>query len=108
MRFDYFTHHFRIRKGDVVKIAPSEEWIGQILFGIGGNDDHRSVFGLYGFVDFDNIKLHLIQNIQHIILKVGVCFVDLVDQENGSGLSGKRATDFSHADIRFDVADISF
>jgi len=74
------AHHIGIGKRNVMKIAASEERIGKILLGIGCNDDHGTVLGPDGFVDFNNIELHLIQNVQHIVLKIGVGLVDFINQ----------------------------
>ena len=66
----------------MVKIAAAQKRIGQILFGVGGDDDHRPVLGADGLVDLDDVKLHLVQHVEHIVLKIRVGLVDLVDQQH--------------------------
>ena len=39
-------HHLLVGKGDVMEIAPAQEGIGEVLLGVGGNDDDRPVFRL--------------------------------------------------------------
>ena len=82
MHPDYIAHHLRIWKSDMMKITPSEKGIGEIFFGIGGNNDHRPLLRPYCFIGFDDIKLHLVEHIEHIILKLCFGLVDLIDQQN--------------------------
>ena len=65
------------------------------------------MLGFYGSVNFNDIKLHLIQNIEHVVLKIGVCFVDFIDQKHNSIIRRKCLTDFAHFYVILDVADIS-
>jgi hypothetical protein len=54
--------------------------IGEILFGVGGDDDHGPVLGGNGFINFDDVELHLIEHVQHVVLEIRVGLVDLVDE----------------------------
>ena len=83
MDFYNLAHHFWIRKSDVMEVAPAKERIGQVLFGVGCDDYHRAVPGRYGSVDFDDIKFHLVEDVEHVILEVGVRLVYLIDQKDG-------------------------
>ena len=100
-------HHVRLRKGDMMKIAPAEKRIGQILFGVGGYDHHRSMKSGNGLVDFHDVELHLIKHVEHIILKIGIGLVDLVDEQYHALLCGKRLADLAHADVILNAADIA-
>ena len=40
------------------------------------------MLGLDGFVDFDDVELHLVEHVEHVVLEVGVRLVDLVDQQH--------------------------
>ncbi len=83
-------HHVRVRKGDMMEIAAAEEGIGEVLLRVGGDDDHRPVPGRDGLVDLDDVKLHLVQNIEHVVLEVRVRLVDFIDQQDGSHLCRQR------------------
>ena len=37
---------------------------------------------LIGPVDLDDIELHLVEDIQHVVLKIRVGLVDFIDQED--------------------------
>ena len=74
------AHHFRLRKCNMMEIAAAQKRIGKVFLGVRGDNDHRAKGGLDGFIDFNNIKFHLVQNIQHVILKIRVGFIDLVNQ----------------------------
>ena len=99
-------HHSDIGKGNVMEIAAAQEGIGEVFLGVGCNDDHRPVAGGDGLVDLDDIELHLIENIEHVILKIAVGLVDFIDQQHRSHLRHKGLADFPHADVFFDVAHI--
>ena len=59
-----------------------------------------------GFVYLHNIKFHLIQDIQHVILKIRVGLVYFVNQKHRSCIRDKCLPDFPHLEIVFDIADI--
>ena len=100
------AHHVGIGKSYMVKIAAPEERIGEILLGIGCDDNHGTVFGFDGLVDLNDIELHLVENIQHVILKIRVGLVDFIDKEDGSLIGRKSLADFTHFDIGLDIAHI--
>ena len=62
--------------------------------------------GLYNLVDLDDIKLHLIQDIEHVILKIGVRLVDFIDEQNGPDIRCKGLANLAHLDIVLYIADI--
>ena len=64
------------------------------------------MFGPNGFVNFNDVKFHLIQDIQHVILKIRIRFVDFIDQQNRTGIGLKGLADFAHLDIILNIADI--
>ena len=66
----------------MMKIAAAEKRIGKILLGVGCDDNYGTVFGLDGLVYFDDVELHLIENIQHVVLKIRVGLVNLINQKN--------------------------
>ena len=61
-----------------------------------------------GFVDLDDIEFHLVQDIEHIVLKIGIGLIDLIDQQDHPFIGDKGLPDFSHPNILFNIADIPF
>ena len=102
-----FPHHVRLGEGNVMEIAATQKRIGQVLLGVGCDNNHRPFPGFNGFVDFNDIKFHLVQDIQHVILEIRICLIDLVDQKNHPFIRYKGLADLSHLDILFDITDIS-
>jgi len=102
------SHHVGFRKGDVVKIAATQKWIGEIFFSVGGNNNDGPAFCANGFIDLDDVELHLVQHIEHIVLKIGVGLIDLVNQQNHSFFGYKGLSDLPHPNIIFDIAHIPF
>ena len=100
-------HHLLIGEGDVVEVAAAEKGVGEVFLGVGGDNDHRPVPRSYGPVDLDDVELHLVEHIEHVVLEVGVSLVDLVDQQHHPLICDKGLTDFSHPDILRDIAHIS-
>ncbi len=107
VNIQYLAHHVRFGKSNVMEITAPQEWIGQVFFSIGGDDNHRPGDCLYGLVDFDDVKFHLVQYIEHIILKIRVGLIDFVNQQNRSLGSGKGLADLAHLNVLLDIADIT-
>src|ERR1039457_3579057 len=80
MNADDPADHVRHGKADMMEVTAAEKGVGEVLLGIGGDADHRSVSRLDRTIDLDYIELHLVKNIEHVILKIGVGLVDLIDQ----------------------------
>ncbi len=59
-------------------------------------------------VDLDDIKLHLVEDIEHVVLKIGIGLIDLINEKDDSFVRHKGLPDLSHPDILFDVAHIPF
>ena len=108
MDLDDSSHHLRLRKGDVVEVAAAQEWVGEILLGIGSDDDDRSVFCPDGLVDLNDVEFHLVEYIEHVVLKIGIGLIDLVDEQHDPLIGDKGLSDLAHPDVLFDVADIPF
>src|SRR4030043_1514866 len=101
------SYHVGLGKGDVVKIAATQKWIGEVFFSIRSDDDHGPMFCFDGLIDLDNIKFHLIQHIQHIILEISIRLVNFVNQKNHSLIGTKRLSYLSHPNILLDISHIS-
>src|SRR4030043_1369753 len=82
MDLNDLSHHHLFRECNVMEIAAAEEWIGKVFFGIGCNNNDRPEFSLDCFINLDDIELHLIEDIEHIVLEIGVSFIDLIDEQN--------------------------
>ena len=91
----------------MVKVAAPQEGVGKIFFGVGGDDDHGPVAGADGLVDLDDVELHLIEDIQHVVLEIGIRLVDFVDQQHRPILGHEGLADLAHLDIGLDVADVA-
>ena len=87
------THFLGRGKGDVVAEAAAQEGIGQLPFGIGGDDDDRRVFGADGLIDLADHELVLFQHVQQVVLHIRFGLVDLVQQQHHPGIGTKGATD---------------
>jgi len=92
----------------MVEVAPAQEGVGKVLLRIGGDDDHRPVSGRHRLVDFDDVELHLVEDVEHVVLKVRVGLVDLVDEENGPHVGDEGLPDSAHADVFLDIAHVAF
>ena len=107
MGIDYGTHHGRFRKGDMMKIAAPEKRVREIFLGVGGDDDHRSVLRRDDFVRFNDVELHLVEHIKHVVLKVAVRLVDLVDKQYAAVLRGEGLADLAHLYIVADIGNVA-
>ena len=107
MHPDDLAHHLRVGKGDVVEVAAAEKRVAQVLLGIGGDDDHRPVPGADRFVDLDDVELHLVENVEHVVLEIGVGLVDLVDEQHGALIGHEGLADLAHLDVVLDVAHVA-
>jgi len=101
------SHHVRLWKGNVMEIAAAQERIGQVLFGIGSDNNDGPVFRLYGLVDLNDIEFHLVQYIEHIVLKISICLINFIDQQDYLFVCNKGLAYFAHSDVVFDIAHIS-
>ena len=108
MHLDNLSHHIRFRKGNMMEITASQKRIREVFFCIGCDNNDGPAIGTDGFVDLNDIEFHLIQNIQHIVLKIRVCLVDFVNQQNNPFVRHKGLAYFAHFDILFNVTHIPF
>jgi len=76
-------------------------------FNPAAKEAHRTALALTSSVDFDDIELHLVQDIEHVILEVGIGLVDLVDQQHHPLVGHEGLADLAHADVFRDVADLA-
>ena len=58
-------------------------------------------------VDLHDIELHLVEDVEHVVLEVGVGLVDLVDQEHRPLVGNEGLADLAHPDVLGDVAHIA-
>ena len=107
MHTDDLPHDLRGGKGDVVKVAATQERIGKILLGVARDDDHRAIPGLDGLVDLHDVEAHLVQHVQHVVLEIRVRLVDLIDEQDHPRIGDESLPDLSHLDVLFDVAHIA-
>ena len=99
-------HEFCVRKLDEVEDATSEKGIGQLLFGVGGDDDHRTVGCLVAVTGLGHRELHDVELVQQIVGKLEVCLVDLVDQEHHLMLAGECPAKGAEPDVLADVGHV--
>ena len=64
------------------------------------------LLGLDGLVDLDDVELHLVQHVQHVVLEIRVGLVDLIDQQDHLFVGDKGLADLPHFDVFLDIAHI--
>ena len=95
MNIDNFCHRLGVWKFDVVKKAAAQKCIGQFFFIVGGNDDDRAVYSLYGFAGLIDEKLHAIEFLQQIIRKLDIGFVYFINQQDCPLVGGECLPQFA-------------
>ena len=100
---DNVGHQLLIRESNIVEHAPAQEGVGQLLFRVGGDDDHRAVLGLHGLAGLRDVELHAVQLPQQVVGELQVGLVDLVNEQDDLLVGGKGLAQLAQLDILGDV-----
>ena len=92
MYLDDFAHLLFIGKFNIMENAAAQECVRQFLFRVGGYDDDGTLFCLYGFLRFGDIKFHFVQLPKQVVGEFQIRFVDFVNQQNHLFIAGKCFT----------------
>jgi len=65
-----------------MEVAATQEWIREVFLGVRRDHNDGSVFCSDRLVNLNDVKFHLVEYVEHVILKVGVGFIDFVDEED--------------------------
>ena len=86
--------------------APPQERIGQLLLGVRGDDDDRTVDSPVDVAGLDHRELHDVELVQEVVGELEVRLVDLVDQEHDPSVAGERPAERPELDVLADVGDV--
>ena len=100
---DDVAHHLLVGEGDVVEHAAAQEGVGQLLLGVGGDDDDGALLRGDGLLGLRDIEFHLIQLPQQVVGELQVGLVDLVDQQDHLLLVRERLAQLAELDILCDI-----
>ena len=96
-------HLLLVRKVDIVEDAPAQEGVGQLLLGVGGDDDDGPLPGPDGLPGLRDVELHLVQLPQKVVGEFQVRLVDLVDQQDHLLFCGEGLPQLAQLDVTCDV-----
>ena len=96
-------HQFPVWELDVVEHAPAQKCIRQFLLRIGGDDDHRAVFGSDGAPRLRDVELHPVQLPQQVVGELQICLVDLIDEQDHLLVGGEGLPQLAQLHIFFNV-----
>ena len=99
-------HELFVGELDEVKDAASEEWIRQLLLGVRGDNDDRTVSRTVAVTGLDYGELHHIEFVQEIVGKLEISLVDLVDQKHHLLLGGQRTAERAELDVLANVRHV--
>ena len=83
--------------------APAQKCIRQFLLRIGGDDDHRAVFGSDGAPRLRDVELHPVQLPQQVVGELQICLVDLIDEQDHLLVGGEGLPQLAQLHIFFNV-----
>ena len=83
--------------------APAEEGVGQLLLGVGGDDDDGPLLGGDGLLGLGDVELHLVQLPQQVVGELQVRLVDLVDEQDHLLLRREGLPQLAQLDVLLDV-----
>ena len=100
---DDLGHQLLVRELDIVKDAPAQKGVGQLLLRIGGDDDHRAVLCRDGAARLRDVELHAVQLPQQVVGELQIGLVDLVDEEDHLLVGGEGLAQLAQLHVFFDV-----
>ena len=85
--------------------AAAKERVGQFLFVVRRDDDHRPLDRLHRLAGLVDVEFHPIEFLEKIVGEFDVGLVDLVDQQDGQARRSERFPQFAAFDVVGNVVD---